>query len=832
MPATYLPSAEISAAPLRSAGPLRTRVRPLALAVHVAFAGALLLVGAGQASAQTAAQAAVQYDVPAGPLAEVLNRFAQQSGVAIVLDANRLRGLSSPGLKGSYAVDEGFAILLRGSGYAVGKTADGYVLRAVAMPTTSPDGREAVLPTVRVSADAERSGDLPAAYAGGQVAKGARLGLMGNVDVMDTPFSVTSYTAETIENQGARSIADVLKNDASVRFSTSDGHPFENFRIRNFAVAQNEMTINGMYGLTPYSHTPVEMFERVELLRGPSALFSGMAPAGALGGTINLVPKRAGEEPLSRVELDYTSKSQFGSKFDLARRFGPDNSLGLRINGSFADGDTELNGQSKRRQFLSAALDYRNGGFSASLDAYYSKEEFDGGTPAGIFFRNAALGVLPVPDASRSLIPEAYGEAENKAAIAHAEYRFNDVVTAYAGVGVRHGKVAGFFTGSWIIPTSANGTGTIAMSGQRMYEDNVNSEAGLRLNFTTGSIGHEMTLQASRLEMDYGYAANSNSGITNIYHSVAVAMPTLPSSALKWSDKTFDSLAVVDTLSMLDDKLRLTLGVRHQSYKVDPTAAGITTGGEVAYDKSLVTPAVGVVIKPWGENLSLYASYVQGLSQGGSISTQGGYVRNYSFAPYKTKQGEIGVKWDAGTFTNTFALYQITQPTLLTFFDSNGGLDATDGGEKRVRGLEWNTFGEIMHGVRALGGIVYAQSIQTKTQNGTLDGYTAAGSPRWQANLGAEWDVPGTNGLTLTGGVRATSSQWLTSAHTLKLPGWGVFDLGARYATKLYGRNAVVRLNVANVADRNYYSGVFREGTAIATLGAPRTVSASLSLDF
>jgi iron complex outermembrane receptor protein len=80
--------------------------------------------------------------------------------------------------------------------------------------------------------------------------------------------------------------------------------------------------------------------------------------------------------------------------------------------------------------------------------------------------------------------------------------------------------------------------------------------------------------------------------------------------------------------------------------------------------------------------------------------------------------------------------------------------------------------------------------------------------------------------------VQASTKQWLNNNHTLQLPGWGVFDLGVRYATKLFGRPATLRVNVANVAGRDYYSGVFREGTPIATLGAPRTFSASLTMDF
>ncbi|MFT4241990.1 MAG: TonB-dependent receptor, partial [Acidovorax sp.] len=786
----------------------------------------------------SAAAAQRDYDLPAGPLAPTLNRIAREAGLPLTVDAQLVAGRSSAPVQGRFEAPEALRRALAGSGLELlATTGGGYTLRTAAAPaapaaaTAAPSGGAPVLAQVTVTAQAEGAGDLPTAYAGGQVAKGARMGLAGNADVMDTPFTVTSYTAQTIEDQGARSVADVLRNDASVRFSTSDGHPFENFRIRNFGVNQNEMTIDGMYGMAPYGHTPVEMFERVELLRGPSALFVGMAPAGALGGTVNLVPKRAGEEPLNRVSLDYIGKSQLGARFDLGRRFGPDNAVGLRLNGSFSDGDTTLDGQSKQRQFLSGALDYRSDGLKVSLDAYYSKEKFSGGTPAGFFFRNAALGVLEAPDASLNQFPAAYGTAENAAAIARAEYRFNDTVTAYGGIGVRHGTVAGLYTGSWVVVAGADGTGGVSLAGQRMYEHNVNAEAGLRFNFRTGGVGHELTLQASRLQMDYGYAANSNSGITNMYSPAYVAMPDLPGAASKWSDKTFDSLALVDTFSLLDDRLKLTAGLRHQRYKVAPTADGLSQGGEVAYDKSVVTPALGAVFKPWGPNVSLYASYVQGLSQGASISTTSGYIRNYAFAPYKTEQAEIGVKWNAGTFTHTLAFYQITKPELISFA-SGSGYDATDGGEKRVRGLEWNSFGELARGVRVLGGVVYAQSIQTKTAGGTLDGYEAVGSPRWQANLGAEWDVPGVPGLTLTGRVLATSSQWLTNAHTLKIPGWAVADVGARYATRLYGKNAVLRLNVSNVANRSYYSGIFREGYAIATIGAPRTVSASLTVDF
>ena len=59
--------------------------------------------------------------------------------------------------------------------------------------------------------------DLPADYAGGQVARGGRLGLFGNMDMMNIPFDSTNYTAQYIRDQQANSVADIVQGDPAVR---------------------------------------------------------------------------------------------------------------------------------------------------------------------------------------------------------------------------------------------------------------------------------------------------------------------------------------------------------------------------------------------------------------------------------------------------------------------------------------------------------------------------------------------------------------------------------------------------------------------------------------
>lgn len=705
------------------------------------------------------------------------------------------------------------------------------VCPALALAQVAPGGAgDVTLPAVKVSVDAERASDLPALQAGRQVARGARLGGLGNQDVMDTPFNITSYTAELIADQQARNVADVMANDPSVRFTTSSGHAYENYRIRGFDVSASELALDGMFGLAPSGHAPLEAVERVEVLKGPGALFTGMPPGGGVGGVINLVPKRAGDAPLSRVSVGYQSKSQFGTSLDLGRRFGEGKELGLRINGAFSDGDTYLDGQSKKREFVSAAADYRGRALKASVDAYYSKESFAGGTPAMYWFQAAT----PIPDARSprtNLFPGANGTLESKAVMAKAEYEFNRYVTAFAGLGVMDFESVGFINGTHARNIAANGDFTATTNGTRSYTDSVSSEAGLRSQFATAGVGHELVLHMTHLEQESGSATNSVAGVTsNIYTPLTtLAMPQAPGRAPKTSDTTLSSLALVDTLSFVDDRVRLTLGVRNQNVKTINYSA--TTGATTAkYDKSVVTPALALVVKPWGPSISLYANYVQGLSRGDTVSDTLATNRNFVFAPYKTEQKEVGGKWTQGGFANTLSLFEITKPTMVAIGSSTNPT-YTDEGEKRVRGLEWNTFGELTRSVRLLGGVTYTRGVQTRTAYDRYNGNEAIGAPRWQGNLGGEWDTPWLAGLTLSGRVITTSSQYLDAANRQQIPSWTTVDVGARYVTSVEQRRVVLRLNINNLFDKHYWSGSFSDSYSMATLGSPRTVLASATFD-
>ena len=92
-------------------------------------------------------------------------------------------------------------------------------------------GDSPVLEEVLVTASGSQV-ELTPAYAGGQVARGWRAGLLGNLDYLEAPFSATAYTEALIHGQQAESVGDVLENDPMVRTAKGFGNFQEVYIVR------------------------------------------------------------------------------------------------------------------------------------------------------------------------------------------------------------------------------------------------------------------------------------------------------------------------------------------------------------------------------------------------------------------------------------------------------------------------------------------------------------------------------------------------------------------------------------------------------------------------
>lgn len=689
--------------------------------------------------------------------------------------------------------------------------------------SSSAAGEVATLPAVTVTGEAT----MPT-YSGGQVATGGRMGFLGDKDFMETPFSTITYTDKYIADQQAKDIQEVIsKTDPTVFTSGIAGEALESYSIRGLPSDVGDVTVNGLAGMAGYYRSSPEMFERVEVLKGPSALLNGMPPKGSAGGAVNLVTKRAGDEPLTRLTGTYMSDSHFGGHIDLGRRFGENKQFGIRFNGVYRDGDTALNDQKKKVSQAALGLDWRGDRVRVSADLYQSTERGDGLT-RGI---TLAPG-LPVPNPPKPEVswnpPWTFFDLTEKGAMLRGEFDLTDQLTAYAAAGTSKSEIDTIMG----VPQVFNQAGDfrINYSGVSDRMERKSAEVGIKGKARTGSVGHQFALNATYYNEDYLLRGFRNvlpqDWVTNIYNPVWGPEAERPSNipALTKTDTRLTSFGVADTLSFAEDRVQLTLGVRRQQV-VNDSFNG-TTGARMGqrYKESATTPAAAILVKAT-DQISVYANYIEGLSQG-AIAPNTAENAGEVFAPYKTKQKEVGIKFDLGEFAHTVSLYEIKRPSSYTDPVTNV---FSFGGEQRNRGVEWGFFGSPMNGVRLMGGIAYSDAEVTKTAVAANEGKQATGLPKWQAKLGTEWDVPTMQGLTLTANATWADKQYLSADNSLSIPGRTVFDVGARYATKVSGRPLTLRASVTNLTNKAYWAKPHYTSLA---LGAPRTFYLSATMDF
>jgi len=766
----------------------------------------------------------VTFDIPAQPLSQALTAFGRQTGLQIAVDTATVTGKSTAGVNGTMTSEEGLRRLLSGTGLSYQFTSTS----AVTVIGAAAGSGVLQLDPLRVQGTAVPSqamiDNLPPAAPGGQVATGGQVGLLGNRSVMDTPFNQTNYTAKTIQDQQARSIADVTANDPSVRNIWSAVSYVPSLMIRGFAANNNDFSFGGLYGVAPALTVTPEYLERVEILKGPSALLNGMPPFGSIGGTVNLIPKRAPDEPVTEATVNYASNGQVGGHLDFARRFGDDKSIGFRFNGVYRNGATPVDRQTQEIAAAVFGLDFRGDRTRLSFDFGYQKQRFN--SPLRPTYVAAGVPVPTPPGGTANWFqPWSYLNTGDLFGAAKIEFDVTPDWTVYGSVGGRGSRfdsLMGFAT-----ITNANGNLTDAPYNFPAWTNTNTEELGVRGRAETGPIHHALTLSGTRLQLDTGQLFPVIATIqSNLYTPTFIAQPATPVlSPPKTGSTELTSVGFADVLSAVDDRIQLILGARYQRVQIG-NFSSVTGAMTSYYDQSAISPAVGFVVKPW-QNVSLYGNYIQGLQQGPTAPT-GTMNAGQMFPPVKSRQFELGAKVDFGEFTTTVSAFQIEQPS--GFTNPTTATFSVDG-MQRNQGLELNIFGEPLAGFRTLGGITLLDARQINTASALTTGKKATGVPDVQVNLGVEWDASFLRGLTFSGRGIYTSMQYLDAANTQSIPAWTRFDAGVRYTfDRADGKPVSLRFNVENLFNANYWSAA--SSTYGLSMGAPRTFLLSLTSAF
>lgn len=801
--------------------------RGYALAVGVGMAALTgyvsPVVAQGDASDAAVEAGQVQFEIAAQPLAAALAQFSEQSGIRVSVDRGLIANKGSLGVRGVMMSDEALERLLNGTGLGFRVSGDDS-RRLVAISTVAG---ESSLAPLNVSAGKITSPrELQPVYAGGQVARGGNLGILGNKDFMDTPFNQTSYTDEYIEDTQSKTLTQALETSPSVRRTGGRYSSEDNFTIRGFGVNGVNVSYDGFYGLGTFRRNSLQEIARVEVLKGPSALLNGVPPDGGVGGTINLVPKRATDVPVTDLHLSYYEDSIFEGHIDIGRRFGEANAFGVRVNAVHSDGETPFDNNEEQLTLGSVALDYLGEKLRLFANINIEEQQQDAATFGA--FVSGASGVPSAPDGRNNLAaPFTKTETERSYNLLRAEYDINDNWMAEVGYGWQESEELQYV--HFAVPIINDAGDYTEPTFYRFREgdyDYQSANARLTGRFMTGPVRHTVSISAYTVDRDVDSDTRNASGpqfgdqVFNIYDPQPSQYTEPDFSTITPSRAQFEliqeGVAISDTLGFMEDRLQLTVGARHQSLKNRNVGTGTTN-----YDESRLTPAAAVIYRVV-DTVALYANYIEGLTE---IQTPSNVVNsNDTFDPAQTEQVEVGAKMDMGRLATTLSVFEITQPNGVT--DPVTNIFSLDG-EQRNRGVELETFGEIMPGLRLVGGVAYIDAKQVKTDGGGAnDGNKASGVPELRANFYGEWDTFFLPALTLTAGLIHTDSQFINAANTFSIDDWTRVDLGARYLTAIQGRDVTLRLRLTNALGKDYW-----ENASLA-LGEPRSVSLSTSINF
>ena len=682
-----------------------------------------------------------------------------------------------------------------------------------------------VLATPALAQDVSSNGTLTevkvtAGAAGSFSSSNVQVGAFRDQDPLDVPLTNNVVTREVLDAQGTNTLFGALRNTAGVTRSQLSGSTYDNISIRGILVEnRGNYRLNGSLPVINLIDIPLENKERVEVLKGASSMYYGLVPP---SGVVNLVTKRAGNVPVTSVATSVNNHGAVDVHADIGRRFGQDDSMGLRVNAVAGKQENGIKNYEGDRQLLAVAYDWKVTR-SFSLKADVERYRKDVSEQAAINLPAAVGGVITlpgVPDNKTNLAGswQRYA-AEATNMLVRGDLALSDnwsmVMEAGRAETVRDRRYSNF-----TLTNAATGAGTLNIgftNGQRYVNDNQRIEVTGRIQ--TGSIQHELTTGYTQNER-WAYSGTSGTAVNvaqNLYNPVDIA-PMAPTIATVGNITTINDkgLYVFDRV-ILSPQWQALAGLRASDY----TNQSATT----RYTTSDVSPNVSLMFKPQADT-SIYASYLEGLEETGTAPASRANSGEV-LPPAVNKQYELGVKTRA--WSNVFAqasLFQIRRPQ--TTVDS--GNRFVIGGLSEYRGLELSATGEVTQqlALAASAILLDAEIVRVGSSNAGELGKTPENTPRQTLSLFGEYRLKDVAGLALNAGAYYVGERAVNNTNQAWIAGYTTYSVGTRYRTKWDGRNVTLQANIDNLTDKDYWATA---GNGLLGTGAPRTLRVAAKFD-
>lgn len=693
----------------------------------------------------------------------------------------------------------------------------------------------ALLQAFAISAHAQQT--MPEVVITGQsvATDRAAIGGFSDAPLLYTPASITAISRQQMQDLGIRNTTDAAKFDASISDSYNAVGYAEQFSIRGFSLDNTSSYRKDGMAIPADTQIPLENKERIEVLKGLAGLQAGVA---APGGIVNYVTKRPTDKPLRSATVEVKERGSVYGAIDLGGR-SEDKRFGYRINAAGERLRSYVKGADGEREFISGAFDWQispQALLQLDMDYQYKSQVTAPGyqlirneaLPTGVSAKtllNAQPWTKPVETKSSNvgLRFEYLFDNDWRASVAMNKHKFQrDDYTAFPYGCSNEGE--GFYPGY-----CSNGDYDV-YDYQSVGESKspFSAQALLQGKFTTGAVGHELTVGSSffRRSDRFGDYVYDYAGYSNIYQNLVVPpAPGNPATGPVFERRKENERSVFaqDVLS-LSQKFKLHAGLRH--VQVKRTEFGVEPS-----DTSFTLPNVALVYNPT-QDWTVYGSMAHGLEHGGVAPIETTNA-NRALDPGRSKQLEFGVKAAMNSRLNvSAAVFQVTKGLEFTQANPDGTATFVRAGEAQHRGVELGVQGKAAHSVQYSVSLAALGTKQSGTGQPGMDGKRVTNVPKFKSTAFVEYAVPGVDGLKVNGVWQYAGRKAFDVDNRTFVPGYHTLDLGAAYETRVMGTKTILRAGVQNVTDKFYWRDVTPALGGYLLPGAPRTFRVSAQFDF
>ncbi len=679
-------------------------------------------------------------------------------------------------------------------------------------------------------------GDAPDSYR----ATRASVSGVDDTPLLDTPAAISVFNTQLLQDQQARLLSEVLRNDASVGDSYAPVGYYENFVIRGFSLnAASSYKINGRT-ITGEQNVALENKEQVEVLKGLAGLQSGVSEP---GGVINYQTKRPTEVKSVTVSTDEQGGRYLAT--DLGTWFGSEQQFGIRTNLAHEDIRSYVDHADGTRDFGSVAFDWNiDPRSSLQLDIEYQHRE-QRSVPG-----YQLLGGTELPHHADPHDLLGYQSWSNPVGITSLnmegryQYRLTDDWKAQLSLSrsrVIIDDYSAFPYGCYYgasctaLASQFSNTGDYDIYDFRNPDDtrrNDEAEASLSGEFNTFGLRNELDvgLSALRRTVDQRDPVNDPVGSGNINTTPPTYTPSSdsPGHTYRHLDSRQYGLFFNDRLH-LNEQWQLVLGGREVRLDEKAFDADGSTNRHTQMWELL--PNLAVIYQPT-DNLSLYTRYSKGLSLGSEAPW---FATNAyeTLAPTISRQLEVGIKQDWQRLSLGAALFQISQAYQFSRPNGDDTFTYVQQGKQKNIGLELTASGRATENLQLNASLAATRARVTDSGIDAYEGHQAINVPRLRASFYGDYSVPGLDGLALLGGVQYSGKKYADREGSVQVGDYAVFNAGSRYTTRIEGYETVFRLSVDNLFDKRYWRDVGEyEGDDYLFLGAPRTARLSATVNF